>query len=1050
VTPAPRSAETRRSSRPSVARLARTCLYALLLITPPAALAQEQGSGSATAPTAAEAAQLARQAGEYLNQGRYVEAERLFRRALKSREIALGRDDPDTLNTAHNLGTALRGLHRYAEAEALYRRTLQTMERVLGPDHPDTLNTVYQLAHNYDDQSRYAEAEPLFRRALETRTRVLGGDHPDTLESADDLAHNYRQQDRYAEAEPLLQRTFQTRERLLGRDHRDTLGAANNLASLYLDQGRYDLAEPIYQRNLETTDRTLGRDHPDALRAANNLAVLYQSQGRYGDAEVLYQRALETSERVLGRDHVSTLRWANNLASLYEFQGRYTEAEPLFRRAFETAERLLGRDSPDTLRPANNLARVYRALGRNAEAEQLFRRALDTSERLRGRDHRDTLIAASDLAILYRMQGRRAEAEPLFQRVFEARERVLGRDNPDALQSASLLVVARLEQGDTAGSALSPARLLVEGLRQRAAMGGEGQQGRAQREREAPGARSGFALFADASWAAAAHDAAPEAMLRSEVFTALQDALTGPADRSIAQQAARRYASGRNPELATLIREREQLENEWSRQGDRLAMSSGNGPDNAGEAPAIRTRLEAVQSRITAIDARLRAEAPDYFALIRPTPLDVAAAQALLGPEDALLLIVPSQFGTHVVALTRDTINWRRSDWTAERVRAAVERLRRDVGPDAMSTANGRFAFDRGTAHQLYQQLVEPVAAQLTGKTRLYVVAGGSLAALPFSVLVAAPPEGADDDPVALRATHWLGDDFALVNIPSIQSLSLLRRLPPPTDAGQGFFGIGDPVLGPPVADAGGGNPGTSGGNVRSGAGGAAPQPSTLFRQGRTRDGGVVVNREALLRLPSLSGSLRELEEVRLALGAPQSSLLLAGRATEANVRGTDLSHVRILVFSTHGLTMAQGAHFGAGESGLVLTPPAVARDGDDGFLGASEVATLRLDADWVILSACNTATGDGVANAGLGGLARSFFYAGARNLLASHWNVSDAVAPELIRHTLELERSGVSRAEALQQAMHRIRMDSTHDAVESWAHPFFWAPFVLVGDGGH
>jgi CHAT domain-containing protein len=178
--------------------------------------------------------------------------------------------------------------------------------------------------------------------------------------------------------------------------------------------------------------------------------------------------------------------------------------------------------------------------------------------------------------------------------------------------------------------------------------------------------------------------------------------------------------------------------------------------------------------------------------------------------------------------------------------------------------------------------------------------------------------------------------------------------------------------------------------------------------------------------------------------------LWLAERATEPNVRAADLSQTRILLFSTHGLTAAESNRVGLGEAGLVLTPPAVARDGDDGFLAASEVTSLRLNADWVILSACNTATGDGTSAAGLGSLARAFFYAGARNLLASHWPVSDEVAPILITRTLALERAGTPRAEAFRRAMREIRMDASRDSADdSWAHPFYWAPFVLIGDGG-
>ncbi len=118
--------------------------------------------------------------------------------------------------------------------------------------------------------------------------------------------------------------------------------------------------------------------------------------------------------------------------------------------------------------------------------------------------------------------------------------------------------------------------------------------------------------------------------------------------------------------------------------------------------------------------------------------------------------------------------------------------------------------------------------------------------------------------------------------------------------------------------------------------------------------------------------------------------------------------------------------------------------------LAASEIAALRLDADWVILSACNTASGDGSEGApGLSGLARAFFYAGARAMLASHWPVRDDVGAKLTVRTVALRREQptLSRAEAFQRAMKEIRDDPTHDATLTWAHPNAWAPFTLVGD---
>ena len=133
-------------------------------------------------------------------------------------------------------------------------------------------------------------------------------------------------------------------------------------------------------------------------------------------------------------------------------------------------------------------------------------------------------------------------------------------------------------------------------------------------------------------------------------------------------------------------------------------------------------------------------------------------------------------------------------------------------------------------------------------------------------------------------------------------------------------------------------------------------------------------------------------------------------------------------------------------EPGLILTPPGEATPEDDGYLSASEIAGLKLDADWVILSACNTAAGGAEGAEALSGLARAFFYAGARSLLVSHWAVESDSTVKLITKALSIMSSdkSVGRAEAMRRSM--LAMIETGDAQE--AHPAYWAPFVVVGEG--
>ena len=178
----------------------------------------------------------------------------------------------------------------------------------------------------------------------------------------------------------------------------------------------------------------------------------------------------------------------------------------------------------------------------------------------------------------------------------------------------------------------------------------------------------------------------------------------------------------------------------------------------------------------------------------------------------------------------------------------------------------------------------------------------------------------------------------------------------------------------------------------------------------------------------------------------PNQSLWLGDRATEANLKKADLSEKRVLAFATHGLM--SGEMSGLAEPALVFTPPDEATDEDDGLLTASEAALLKLNADWVILSACNTAAADEPGADGLSGLARSFFYAGARSMLVSHWPVRDDAAARLTTTaiTLQDQNPDLGRAEALRRSM-MVLMNDMSDP--SLAHPSAWAPFVIVGEGG-
>ena len=208
----------------------------------------------------------------------------------------------------------------------------------------------------------------------------------------------------------------------------------------------------------------------------------------------------------------------------------------------------------------------------------------------------------------------------------------------------------------------------------------------------------------------------------------------------------------------------------------------------------------------------------------------------------------------------------------------------------------------------------------------------------------------------------------------------------------------------------------------------------------RSSRNGVIGVRQA----PPLPETADELCHVAQAIGAAETDVMLGRRASKQSLKDMNdaqlLADYRVLHFATHGALA--GEVTGATEPGLLLTPPALPTASDDGYLSTTDIAGLKLDADWVMLSACNTAAGGSDKSEAMSGLARAFFYAGARALLVSHWYVDSLATVTLIQGAIEELKSDPApgRAGALQRSMHRL--------IDKGAPPSQWAPFVLVGEG--
>ena len=259
------------------------------------------------------------------------------------------------LQDAFDRNLALYNQGRYEEALRFAKEALRLSEREFGDNHMHFASSLENLAVLYHARGQYAEAQPLFKRGLAIfeiflslgtleggaellltdKEKSLGAHHPDVATSLENyyLAALYDARGRYAKAEPLYKRALAIREKDLGPNHPQLAPSLSNLALLRYKQGRYPEAEPLYRRALEIQEKSLGPDHPDVGQSLNGLAQVFHGQDRYAEAEPLYKRALAIREKALGPNHPDISQSLNNLGTLYDDHGRYAEAEPLHKRA---------------------------------------------------------------------------------------------------------------------------------------------------------------------------------------------------------------------------------------------------------------------------------------------------------------------------------------------------------------------------------------------------------------------------------------------------------------------------------------------------------------------------------------------------------------------------------------------------------------------------------------------------------------------------------------------------------------------------------------------
>jgi CHAT domain-containing protein/tetratricopeptide (TPR) repeat protein len=961
-------------------------------------------------------------------QSKPAAAEPLAAKALAICRSVLGEDDRETSAAYNTLAYSFNVRGNYAAAQSLMEKALAINRKVLGEDHADTAAAYNNLAVNLDAQAKYAEAQPMYEKALQCFRKSPGEESTTTVRAYNNLALNLNAQGKYAIAEGLLKKALAICRKVAGEDNPDTAILYNSLA-LNLDaQGRWAAAHPLFQQALAINRKVLGEEHLNTARYYFNLALNLTHQGQYPAAEPLYHRAVDIAGKIVGQEHPFLGLYYNGLATNLDMERKHQLAEPVFRKALAITRKAWGEDNLQTALSYNNLGVNLDAQGKPAEAEPLHRRALATWRKVLGEDHPKTAHARADLAFCLNAQGKFTVAEPLLRKALAVRRRTLGEDHPDTALGWTILGANLNAQGRYAEAESIWTRAADAFNRGRLRIASSG-LGRAQTTMDRTPDLALAAVLIRNGKPAEAWQRFEESLSRGT-----WDDLSARLRRSAADR------DRRTALVASLNRLDQLIER---------TLAAKDTPELKRRREDLLTQRRQQQAELDAFAARLEKQ----YGPVAGQVYDQATIQAALPLDAALVGWIDLK--TQPKAADPNGEHWA----VVLRARGAPIWVRlAGSGPKGAWTAAdmhlpGDLPFARpdpsrpwqGPADRMGKQRLQPLAAPLGAHDGLPPVR--QLIILPSAAMVGVPLE------VCTKS-------YTISYAPSGTLFAYLRRRP--QTAARGLLALADPV----------------------------------FETGQPKDGQLLVQRRGADNdeWPALPGTRVEAEALgRLCRAANQPFRLLSdSQASEQELdrlaRSKELAGYRYVHLATHGIFDDRRPL----QSAVILSrdhlpdPVTQLEAGQpvyDGRLTAESVLERwDLHADLVTLSACETALGKYEGGEGFVGFTQALLLSGARSVCLGLWRVDDTATALLMQRfyaNLLGQRPGprkpLGKAEALAEAKKWLRQLSAEDAARQavtlrrgvargkgrkplptppavksatpYAHPYYWAAFVLVGD---
>jgi CHAT domain-containing protein/Tfp pilus assembly protein PilF len=922
--------------------------------------------------------------------------------------------------TLNNIGVVYNYLGETQKALEKFNEALPLV-RAIG-DRGKEANTLHNIGLVYRSLGEMRKALEMYDASLSLRRAV--GDHRGEAATLNNIGAFY-----HFIGEPRKALEKYNEALLIRRGIGDRMGEAETLSNIcvvYESLGEMQKALEKYDEALAIWLSVGDRDGEATTR--HNIGSVYRSLGEMRKALEKFNEALPLM-RAIGdrRGEAVTL---NNIGLVYQSLGEMQKALEMFNEALPLMRAVGDRRVEATT--LNNIGLVYRSLGEMRKALEMFNDAL-LLRRAVG-DRRGEAVTLHNIGAVYQSWGEMQKALEKFNEVLQISQAIGVRSE----EAFALLGIAQVERkrGNLIRARQSIEQVIgiVESLR-------AGIRDQDLRASYFASRRECYESYIDILMEI--HGKNPSAGADATAF--------GVSERSRARSLLELLTESRadiRQGVDSSLLERERL---LQQQLNAKATAQFNlmiRKHTPGQAEALAKEIDSITTEYEELRARIRARSPKYEALTQPQPLSLAEIQKqVLDPDTLLLEYSLGEEASYLFAVSRTTITSHRLpkraviEKAARRLRELLIAPQRRSG-DTEASYQARIKEAREgywpQATLLSRMLLGPAASQAgrLGWKRLVIVADGALQYVPFAALPA-PSSGNGEDPNSAADLQPLFVEHEIVSLPSASTLATLRR----ETAGRNSAAKSIAVLADPVFT----GDDTRVGRIVGRAGvkritrSADADELDMVTLQMTRSGketGVIGAEGGFGRLLS---TRREAAAILALVPERERLQALDFEASRKTALSPELGQYRIIHFATHG--MLNSVH--PGLSGMVLSLVDEAGQPQEGFLRLQDIYNLKLPAELVVLSACETGLGKEIKGEGLIGLTRGFMYAGAPRVVASLWKVDDRATSELMKRFYQgvLGREALRPAGALRQAQLSIWRE------KQWSDPYYWAAFVLQGE---